>query len=208
MTTTPSLPESHPVDPGRRPTGFTQEHLDWVPWLDPIPLDELTGEQRAALTRDRLPLPYFRLLVRVPQALAERTAADNAIFYGRGGLPRAERELAATVTSRLNGCVYCASVHAHRASQLSKRTDDVQRLLDEGVSVRLDERWNAIIDFAAALSANPPRATADHVTRLREAGLSDAEISDVVHASAFFSWANRLMLTLGEPEVPADDSGA
>jgi alkylhydroperoxidase family enzyme len=71
----------------------------------------------------------------VEHTKGERTAVDKAIFYSHGGSPRAERGLAATVTSRLNGCVYCASSTARRCN----------------------------------------------------------------HAAAFFSWANRLMLTLGEP---------
>jgi alkylhydroperoxidase family enzyme len=37
------------------------------------------------------------------------------------------------------------------------------------------------------------------VTRLRAAGLDDAEIVDVINGAAFFNWANRLMLSLGEP---------
>jgi alkylhydroperoxidase family enzyme len=43
----------------------------------------------------------------------------------------------------------------------------------------------------------------DHDQRLREAGLSDEEISDVIHGAAFFNWANRLMLSLGEPTPAA-----
>ena len=39
------------------------------------------------------------------------------------------------------------------------------------------------------------------VDRLRRAGLDDLAISDVIHAAAFFNWANRLMLSLGEPAV-------
>ena len=35
------------------------------------------------------------------------------------GLPRPERELGAAVASRVNGCVFCASVHARFAEQLS-----------------------------------------------------------------------------------------
>jgi len=35
--------------------------------------------------------------------------------------------------------------------------------------------------------------------RLRDIGLTDLELLDLVGAVAFFSWANRLMLTLGEP---------
>ena len=202
MTTTNPADEVREVTPDRRPAGFTQEHLDWVPWLEPIALTDAHPDQLAVLEGFRAESPYFRLLARDARVLGERTATDKAIFYGHGGLPRAERELAATVTSRLNGCVFCASVHSALSSQLSGRADDVQRLLDEGVEVRVDVRQDAITDFAAALSATPPRADAGHVTRLHEVGLSDAEISDIVHAAAFFSWANRLMLTLGEPEVP------
>jgi alkylhydroperoxidase family enzyme len=41
------------------------------------------------------------------------------------------------------------------------------------------------------------------VERLRRAGLDDLAIADVIHATAFFNWANRLMLSLGEPAVAA-----
>jgi alkylhydroperoxidase family enzyme len=34
---------------------------------------------------------------------------------------------------------------------------------------------------------------------LRQNGLSDLEILDLIHAVAMFAWANRLMQTLGEP---------
>ena len=39
--------------------------------------------------------------------------------------------------------------------------------------------------------------------RLRRAGLDDLAIADVIHAAAFFNWANRLMLSLGEPAAAA-----
>jgi alkylhydroperoxidase family enzyme len=38
---------------------------------------------------------------------------------------------------------------------------------------------------------------------LREEGLDDLEIADVIHGAAFFNWANRLMLSLGEPTPAA-----
>ena len=34
-------------------------------------------------------------------------------------------------------------------------------------------------------------------------GLDDLAISDVIQAAAFFNWANRLMLSLGEPAAAA-----
>ncbi|MEV0249328.1 alkylhydroperoxidase domain protein [Nocardia sp. NPDC050712] len=197
------MSEVRDVEADRRPTGFTQQHLDWVPWVEPIELAEADAEQLPLLAGQRGASPYFRLLARNAAVLAHRSANDQDIFYSRDGLTRAERELAATVTSRHNGCEYCASVHSRFTSQLSKREPDVQRLLDEGTGVRIDERWDAIIDFTAALAAQPPRAEAAHLDRLRALGFSDTELHDLVLSTASFSWANRLMLSLGEPEVPA-----
>ncbi|SIT65185.1 hypothetical protein SAMN04487769_0478 [Burkholderia sp. b14] len=41
------------------------------------------------------------------------------------------------------------------------------------------------------------------IDALHEVGLTKAEILDLSHAIAIFAWANRLMLTLGEPVFPA-----
>jgi uncharacterized peroxidase-related enzyme len=86
---------------------------------------------------------------------------------------------------------------------LSKRTEDVQRLLDEGIDATLDPRWRALTDLAAALTVTPPAATQSHIARLRDLGLNDLDLLDAVQAAAFFAWANRLMLSLGEPVRPA-----
>ena len=32
--------------------------------------------------------------------------------------------------------------------------------------------------------------------------VTDEQIVDLINSVAFFNWANRLMLSLGEPEVP------
>ena len=189
-----------------RPNAFTQATLGWAPWLEPKSQAELTPDDYVALSdRNRVKSPYFRLLVRDPVVLGARTRADNDIFYNAdAGLPRAERELAAAAASRTNGCIFCASVHARFAARLSDRRDDVQRLLDEGIDAPQDERWAAVIDAAAALSETPPRFGPAHVDALRAAGFDDEAIVDVVQSAAFFSWANRLMLSLGEP-TPATD---
>ncbi len=199
------------------PTAFTREVLQWEPWVPPVPEDELTELQAASFaakaTRNSV---YFRLLARVPGVLRARSALDNAVFQGEGGLPIGERELAAAVASKVNDCIYCASVHARKAVHQTKRADDIDRLL----AVRLerdgdwlasdvdrladgqDARWSAIIRFAARLSTLVPTATADDLAELRAVGLDDLQVADLVHATAFFAWANRLMLSLGEPALP------
>lgn len=203
ITTTVEHVVSHPGI--ATPTVFTQVELGWQPWLEPVPVDELTDRHYAGLVdRGRAGSEYFRLLARDPEILGARTRTDKDIFYNtKEGLPRPERELAAAATSRYNGCIFCVSVHARFASHFSKRTDDVQRLLDDGVTVQLDERWDAIVAAAVALASTPSRLDASHLARLRAAGLDDLAVYDVIHSAAFFNWANRLMLSLGEPELPA-----
>lgn len=192
-------PENH------EPVEFTLAMLEWLPWLEPPAEAALTERQRASLVDNaRAKSPYFRLLSRDPDILEARTRTDKDIFYNTSsGLPRAERELAAAATSRTNGCIYCASVHARHTITYSKRADDVKRLLQDGVGTDLGERWNAIVAASVALAATPIAFGPQHVTRLRAAGLDDAEIVDVIAGAAFFNWANRLMLSLGEPaEAP------
>jgi alkylhydroperoxidase domain protein len=185
----------------KEPVAFTQDELGWLPWINPLPEAELTDRHWAGLVdRSRAKSDYFRLLVRDPEVLEARTKTDKDIFYNTAdGLPRAERELAAAATSRYNGCIYCASVHARFATVHSKRRDDVQRLLDEGVGADLGPRWNAVVRASVALAATPIAFGQQHIDELRSVGLDDAEIVDVINSAAFFNWANRLMLSLGEP---------
>ncbi|TAJ39365.1 MAG: alkylhydroperoxidase domain protein [Reyranella sp.] len=187
--------------PHTEPVVFTRDMLDWLPWIEPMAEQDMTERHLASLVdASRVKSPYFRLLARDPDVLEARTRTDKDIFYNpEAGLPRAERELAAAATSRLNGCIYCASVHARFAATYSKRVDDVQRLLDEGVGAKLDARWEAIVAASVALTALPITFGPQHIERLRTVGLDDAAIADLIGAASFFNWANRLMLSLGEP---------
>lgn len=187
------------------PETFTRGKVNWVPWLEPLPKEEFTDRHwDGIIDRPRADFEYFRLLVRDPEVLKARTLTDKDIFYNdEDGLPRAERELSAAAASRVNGCVFCASVHSRAAAQLSGRADDVDRLLAEGVGADLGERWNAIVAAAAALTSTPLAFGSGHVRALQDAGLGQKEIVDVIQSAAFFNWANRLMLTVGRA-VSAD----
>jgi alkylhydroperoxidase domain protein len=186
------------------PEAFTQEELAWEPWLPPRNVSELSPQERQLLESfGQLDSDYFRLLAYNLPVLVQRTLTDRGIFFTQEGLPRAERELAAAVTSKVNGCIFCASVHARKASQLSKRYDDVGRLLavgpGEDLASGFEPRWQAVIDFAARLAATPARPTEESLQRLQMLGLDTLALLDLVQSVAFFSWANRLMLPLGEP---------
>lgn len=187
------------------PTKFVEHSLGWRAWVPSLDKSEFTEVHRDALLKpERIDMEYFRLLARDPAVLKARTLTDLDIFYNTdGGLGRAERELAATVVSRLNGCEYCASVHQGRAKQEGGDAEAISRLLAEGVTADLGTPlWNALRDAAVALTHTPIAFSQQHVEALREAGCGELEILDLINSAAFFNWANRLMLSLGAADVP------
>lgn len=184
-----------------KPDHFTSAEIGWAPWLSPLPEDQLTDRHWAGLVDPgRAKSPYFMVLARDPEILGYRTKTDRDIFYNpEAGLPRAERELSATAASRYNGCIYCASIHARFAAHHSKRSEDIEKLLTYGVSADIDTRWNAIILASVALTSTPSQFGQKEVQNLRSVGLDDVAIADLIQGAAFFNWANRLMLSIGEP---------
>jgi uncharacterized peroxidase-related enzyme len=188
-----------------RINGFTNEVLGWKAWLETVDLASASPEQLAALEEmspQAKQSAYFLLLAHQPEMLLQRSIAFNAIMFAPGGMPRAERELGATVESRLNGCVYCASVHAQRFEQLAKRSDVITQLFNDPLSAGTTPREQAIVKFSAELALKPDALSAAHVRALQQAGVTDMEVLDLIHAVALFAWANRLMLNMGEPIFP------
>jgi uncharacterized peroxidase-related enzyme len=185
--------------------GFTLQELQWAAWLTTVDAASATPEQLAVLdesTPSARTSPYYLTLLHDVDALRERSRLFNAVMYGQRGLPRAERELSTVAVSCVNGCSYCASVHARLYAQLAKDEDTVQRLFDEGVETQLAPRLRALVDYAVALTETPPAAGAKELAALRLVGLTEFEILDATNAIAMFAWANRLMQTLGEPVYP------
>ena len=185
---------------------FTRGELDWRPWLAPLDLNAATEQQLVALKvtpSNRAVGAYSLVLAHDPEALAERSPLYNAIMFGAKGLPRADRELGAVAASRINGCAYCASVHALRFTQLTKEPEVMERIQADGDQASLDARRKAILDYAAELTRDPAGISPAHARPLRAQGLTDLEILDLTHAVAMFAWANRLMQTLGEATTPA-----
>ena len=185
--------------------GFTNATLGWKAWLDVVALDSATPEQIAVLEESHPKAKvsdYYLFLVHQPEVLKQRSVAFNAIMYAPGGMPRAERELGATVVSRINGCVYCASVHAQRFEQLAKRTDAIIEVLNDPHTAGTSERERAIVQFSIALTSAPDAVSPADIQALKDVGLTELEILDLMHSVAIFAWANRLMLNLGEPVFP------
>lgn len=176
--------------------------LTWHPHIAPVELSDATPEQLEAMKvtpSAKKVSEYVRTLVHDPESYVARTVLFNAIMYVEGGLAHPDRELGALSASMVNGCLFCAVTHARKHAQLTKSNALVTSLYMDRAD-QLGPRDAAIYHFARRLSATPSQATAEDMVALRDAGLDDVEIIDLIHAISIFGWANRLMHVLGHAD--------
>ena len=186
---------------------FTRRVPEWKPRVKPVELNSATPEQLNALKvtpSNTKVSSYVLTLAHDVESLTVRSPLFNAIMYDKGGMSRAEREVGAIAASMVNRCIYCAAVHADRHAQLEKSTEVTDQLFAQGVNADLSVRDAAIFAFAYKLSKAPPEAGPEDIAALRDAGLSDEEILDLILSSSLFGWANRLMHVLGDPVRPEE----
>jgi uncharacterized peroxidase-related enzyme len=187
---------------GRVVTKWTRNVPEWRPRVRPVDLAEATEAQLDALqvtpSNTRVS-DYVLVLAHDVETLKVRSPLFNAIMYDPGGLSRAERELGAIGASMVNHCIYCAAVHAARHAQLEKSEAVTDAIFARGRAAQLAPRDRAIFDFALNLSRCPPDIGDADMQALRDAGLDETEILDLVLSTALFGWANRLMHVLGDP---------
>lgn len=133
-----------------------------------------------------------------PKALAAHLELYIAAMHLPSPLSRAEREMAGVETSRLNGCGYCLHHHAeglHRLLPEDRKT--VADALRDGSREGLSDRERAIVEYAAKLTEHPEQIGKGDIDALRDAGLDDRAIHDLVQVVAYFAYANRIVLGLG-----------
>lgn len=181
---------------------FTRTVPRWQPRVAPVRLDEASDKQLDALKvtpSNTKVSDYVLVLAHDPESLNARSPLFNAVMYGSDGLDRAGREIGAIGASIVNHCIYCAAVHADRHAKLSKSTAVTDEIFHAGLFAKLEPRDQAMFDFSVKLAKCPPEAGPADIGALRDAGLSDLEITDLILASSMFGWANRLMHILGDP---------
>jgi len=183
---------------------FTLDFLEWTPWLERAVETNISPEQHARVTSaigDAPNSDYIAVLANDFEAWQARALVHRHVYTSDEPEPASWRELGATTTSRINGCVFCASVHARIYANLSKKRDLIQRFLDDGIDTNLPPIERAIVDLSAKLTTDPESVAAEDMEPLRALGFDDLGILDVINYAAFFANANRLMLTLGEPRL-------
>ncbi len=95
---------------------------------------------------------------------------------------------------------------AHAENLRSEVNDDalVEAIRSDYRTAELDETTRAVLDFVVKLTRTPGDMKPSDLDVLRQHGLSDLAIHDIVQVAAYFNYINRIADGLGvdlEPEM-------
>lgn len=133
-----------------------------------------------------------------PESIRSHVAFYMDIMFDKTALMRAEKELIAVVVSVVNGCRYCQVHHCAALNAYWKDEERIAALKRDYRGAELSQKELAMCVFAVSLTKEPSaHETKDYTVSLREAGLTDEAILDVVAVTSYFNFVNRLVLSLG-----------
>lgn len=114
-----------------------------------------------------------------------------------GTLTIQERELIAVVVSHENGCGYCLANHRAGLADVIKDRELAHRIADDHHIIDFGPREQAIVDLAVKITNKPAHLKDAEVLGLRDLGLTDEQIVEVIEVASFFNYTNRLTIGIG-----------
>lgn len=136
----------------------------------------------------------FRTLAHAPAALGGYLALSQAL--GKNSLTARQRETVALATSEVNGCDYCLAAHA----LFGRKAGLDETSIEQARRGSLD----AVAAFARHVTESRGQVTDAQLAEARAAGLSDAQLVDIVAQIALLTLTNYVNNVAGtEIDFPA-----
>lgn len=162
-----------------------------LPMVDPLP--EATAKY-FDVCRDKLGLVpnVLRAYAFDIEKLNSFTAMYNDLMLGASGLSKLEREMIAVAVSAVNRCYYCLVAHGAAVRTLSGDPELGEALVMNHKVAQITPRQMAMLDFAVQMTRESGSVTEADRQALRDHGLSDRDIFDLISTAAFFNMTNRV----------------
>ena len=133
-----------------------------------------------------------------PESIVHHMDLYMEIMFSRSELSRAEREMMAVVVSIANGCRYCRLHHLEALRNYWRDEEKIARFLEDYENAGLDQRDTVLCRVAEHLTLFPSHyEDEDYLGGLREFGLGDAGILDVILVISYFNFVNRIVMASG-----------
>src|SRR6266508_1185024 len=155
---------------------MSEEQISWfpVPSEDQLP-DNLRKLFNKAKEKIGFTPNVFRVYSFRPERLSAWFAHYKQLHEPTENLNAAEREMIAVAVSMANQCLYCLVAHG----------------------AALDARMEAVLDFAVKLTRTPTDCSRQDVEHLKNLGLTQEEVWDVIEIAAMYNFTNRMASATG-----------
>ena len=120
--------------------------------------------------------------------------ANWKMFRGtvlQGSLPRTLKEMIGVAISQANQSEYALRVHLHGLSALGISEDVLHLLVTDFANCPLPERQKAVISFGLTAATNPKNLKDTDYQKLRDLGLDEGEIFEIVATANLFTGVNQ-----------------
>lgn len=117
-------------------------------------------------------------------------------------LDEAEREMIAVVVSMENSCLYCLVAHGDALRRALGDRVLADRIIFDHRRAGLPPKQRAMLDYAVKITRTPVECDEADLQRLRDAGLTDEEVWDVIEIASMYNFTNRMAMGMGQMPNP------
>lgn len=167
-------------------------------FIDPVSEDAATGPLADYYRQQRSSwgfLPNYAAAFSTRPDVAEAWTALNLTIRNR--MDRRRFEIATIAAARALRSTYCTAAHSKFLRDVCSDEATMRAIAAEPTGATLVPQDRAVYSFAAKVATDAAAVEQSDIDRLREVGLSDADIADVVFAAAARSFFTRVLDALG-----------
>src|SRR4051794_5133568 len=167
-------------------------------FIEPVPEEDATGPLADYYEQQRSAwgfLPNYAGAFSTRPQVAQAWNALNTTI--RDGMDRRRFEIATIAAARALRSTYCTAAHSKFLRDVCGDDLTMRAIAAEPSGAALDPPDRAVYEFAARVASDAASIEQSDVDRLRAAGLSDADVADVVFAVAARSFFTRVLDGLG-----------
>jgi uncharacterized peroxidase-related enzyme len=175
-------------------------------WIDTVSYESSEGELRKLYDRikgpgDNVDNIMLAHSLRPHSMQGHMTLYKYVLHHPRNTLPKAYLEAIGVYVSSLNNCDYCVD---HHFAGMARLLDDSARAESIRHALQARQPQDAFegaeltgLNYAGKLTLNADQVTGADVEAMRQAGLDDGQILEINQVTAYFNYANRMVLGLG-----------
>jgi uncharacterized peroxidase-related enzyme len=175
-------------------------------WINTVAYEDAKGSLRELYDRVKGPDNNVDNIMLAhslrPHTMTGHMALYKSVLHHPGNsLPKVYLEAIGVYVSLLNNCDYCVEHHFTGMSRLlgdKTRADTIRAALEiQKPAGAFDGGELEGLEYAAKLTVAADSVSGVDISIMRDAGLDDGQILEINQVTAYFNYANRVVLGLG-----------